>query len=108
MRIRGASLQFCLLFAGLAALAMLLPDRLMAQVLLPSTSQTGTITGVIRTPAGTPAPGIRVTAMRTDMVEDSVRGMASLAQTDSEGRYRLENVPPGRYYIAAGRVDLPT
>jgi len=108
MRIRGASLQFCLLFAGLAALAMLLPDRLMAQVLLPSTSQTGTITGVIRTPAGTPAPGIRVTAMRTDMVEDAVRGMASLAQTDSEGRYRLENVPPGRYYISAGRVDLPT
>ena len=34
--------------------------------------------------------------------------MVSLTQTDSSGRYRLENVPAGRYYIAAGRVDLPT
>ncbi len=24
------------------------------------------------------------------------------------GRFRLENVPPGRYYITAGRVELPT
>jgi Spy/CpxP family protein refolding chaperone len=34
--------------------------------------------------------------------------MASLTTTDNLGRYRLEGVPPGRYYVAAGRVDLPT
>jgi hypothetical protein len=27
---------------------------------------------------------------------------------DSTGRYRLENIPPGRYYVVAGLVDLPT
>jgi protocatechuate 3,4-dioxygenase beta subunit len=34
--------------------------------------------------------------------------LISIAQTDSEGRYRLERVPPGRYLIAAGAVDSPT
>jgi hypothetical protein len=33
---------------------------------------------------------------------------ASITQTDSAGRYRLENVPPGRYYITAGLIDAPT
>jgi hypothetical protein len=33
---------------------------------------------------------------------------SSLAQTDQQGRYRLENIPPGSYVIAAGRVNLPT
>lgn len=34
--------------------------------------------------------------------------MAAIAQTDAEGRYTLENIPPGRYVIAAGRLDLQT
>ncbi len=33
---------------------------------------------------------------------------SSLAQTDEQGRYRLENIPPGIYFITAGRVTLPT
>jgi len=33
---------------------------------------------------------------------------SSLTQTDEQGRYRLENIPPGSYVIAAGRVSLPT
>jgi hypothetical protein len=32
----------------------------------------------------------------------------SIAQTDSDGRYRLDNISPGRYYIAAGPVTLQT
>ena len=47
-------------------------------------------------------------AVGADSTDDALRAMASLTQTDSMGRYRLENVPPGRYYIAAGRVDQPT
>jgi hypothetical protein len=34
--------------------------------------------------------------------------LAALSQTDESGRYRLEDVPAGRYYIVAGRVDAPT
>jgi hypothetical protein len=34
--------------------------------------------------------------------------MVSLSETDNEGRFVLENVPPGRYYIMAGRIDQPT
>ena len=32
--------------------------------------------------------------------------MMSIAQTDSEGRYRLVNIPPGGYYVAAGSADM--
>jgi hypothetical protein len=32
----------------------------------------------------------------------------SITQTDSSGRYRLENITPGRYHIAAGPVGLLT
>src|SRR5207249_10723371 len=28
--------------------------------------------------------------------------------TDEAGGYRLEDIPPGRYYIVAGRLDSPT
>jgi len=59
-------------------------------------NENGTITGVLKTSAGQPAVGVRGAAM------------ASLVTTDAAGRYRLENIPPGRYYITAGRVDFPT
>jgi Spy/CpxP family protein refolding chaperone len=68
---------------------------------------TGSISGVVRMSDGTPAVGVRVSAVQTEAA-DSVTAMASLTTTDNMGRYRLEGVPPGRYYVAAGRVDLPT
>ena len=34
--------------------------------------------------------------------------MARIGQTDQTGHYKLEDVPPGRYYITAGFVALPT
>jgi hypothetical protein len=34
--------------------------------------------------------------------------LVSLVQTDNSGRFRLENIPPGRYYIQAGLIDLPS
>jgi hypothetical protein len=59
---------------------------------------------------GLPASGIRVAAMALqDASQDRVSAsMVSITQTDAAGRYRLEDIPPGRYYIVAGRVDLPT
>ena len=40
--------------------------------------------------------------------EARYQATVSLAETDSTGRYQLENVPPGRYYITAGRLDVLT
>jgi len=74
-------------------------------------SEGGAITGVIRTATGQPAIGVRVTALsRPDSPNDALDGaaMAAVAQTDATGRYRLENVAPGQYYVSSGRLDLPT
>lgn len=75
------------------------------------TNQNGTISGVLRTVDGTPAIGVRVSALaRPEAINDlaAASSFAGLGETDSAGRYRLENIPPGRYYIVAGRVDAPT
>jgi hypothetical protein len=74
-------------------------------------NQTGTIAGSLRTTAGTPAAGVRVSALAkpealAELNESS--SLAGIAETDASGRFRLENIPPGRYYIVAGRIDLTT
>jgi hypothetical protein len=54
---------------------------------------------------------VRIAAVpQTDTLEETAAGptLSSIAETDAEGRYRLEDVPPGRYFIAAGRLDFPT
>jgi hypothetical protein len=84
---------------------------LMAQGIPALPGQSGTVSGVVRTSAGTPAAGVRVSAMVPPDAgtEAALAGsFAALAQTDEQGRYRLEGIPQGRYYIVAGRVDLPT
>jgi hypothetical protein len=84
---------------------------LSAQGLPQVQNQNGTIAGTLRTSTGAPAVGVRVAALaQPDAIQDltSLSSFASLAETDSVGRYRLENIPPGRYYIVAGRVDTPT
>jgi len=66
---------------------------------------------VLRDNAGTPLEGVRIAAVsRGGTNEDSALGaaMAGLAQTDEQGRFTLEDIPPGRYSIAAGRLDLQT
>jgi hypothetical protein len=89
-------------------IALILSLLLTAQA---QSTQTGVITGVIRTASGQPAAGVRVSAMaRPESPADAISSasFATLAQTDENGRYRLEDVPTGNYYISAGRVDLPT
>jgi hypothetical protein len=71
-------------------------------------AKAGNVTGVVRTYRGSPASRVRVGAMRADAIDDALRAIAALSETDSMGRYRLENVPPGNYYITAGRANLPT
>ena len=77
--------------------------------LLPN--QGGTVTGVLSTADARPAAGVRVAVMVQPDNPGDVAGAAalvSIAETDDAGRFRLENVPPGRYYISAGRVEQPT
>ncbi len=73
-------------------------------------SQTGTASGVVRTATGEPAAGVRVAAVALPGPETAAGegALLSLAQTDSAGRYRLDNILPGRYYIQAGLIDTPT
>ena len=64
--------------------------------------QTGVVTGNLQTDAGLPLEGVRVAVTPANQaIADSV--LESLGLTDSSGRYRLENVSPGRYYILVGR-----
>ena len=73
--------------------------------------QPGTVTGVLRLADGKPAAGVRIAAVsQTAALEETAAGptLSSITETDAQGRYRLDNVPPGRYFIAAGRLDLMT
>ncbi len=83
----------------------------MAQGIPALPGESGAVSGIVRTSAGTPAAGVRVSAMVPPEAAPDAASAASfsaLAQTDEQGRYRLEGIPAGRYYIVAGRVDLPT
>src|SRR6185295_1345833 len=82
---------------------------LIAALFLLQSSTNGVITGRLTTAGGAPASGTRV-ALRpvsdTPPSSDSVQ--VSISETDAAGRYRLDNVPPGRYLITAGQVGRPT
>jgi TonB family protein len=72
---------------------------------------TGTISGRILSRGGQPAAGVRVSAMSVPepgVQVSNATALVGISMTDSEGRYRLENIPPGRYYVVAGLVDFPT
>ena len=92
-------------------IALLLTLLLAAQGIptLPGTG--GTISGTLKSADGTPAVGMRISAaVRPDSLVDSATqgALMSIAQTDENGRFTLDNVPQGRYVITAGKVDLPT
>jgi hypothetical protein len=73
--------------------------------------QGGTVTGVLRDSQSKPIAGVRIAAVaRGDSIEAVVNGvaMAGLAETDDQGRFTLQNIPPGRYSIGAGRLDRQT
>lgn len=73
--------------------------------------QGGTITGVLKDAEGRPAVGARVAALarpESQLEAAASADLSSIAATDEQGRYKLEDIPPGQYYIIAGRVDVPT
>ena len=91
--------------------ALLLWLTLVLQGVPPLPNQGGAVTGVVKTETGSPAANVRVVAMIPPDSPQDVAGIASMAtltETDENGRFRLENVPVGRYIIAAGKIDSQT
>jgi hypothetical protein len=72
----------------------------------------GSVAGILRLPSGQPAAGIRVyLTAPPGPGRGAPRGAGTIeiqGKTDATGKYRLEDVPAGRYYVAAGRVEAPT
>src|SRR5262245_62123355 len=72
-------------------------------------AQTGAVTGMLRFATGQPAVGVRVAATSPpDRATGRKASLVSQTITDDSGHYRLEDIPPGRYYLQAGAVDSPT
>ncbi len=72
--------------------------------------QPGTITGRLSQRDGTPASAIRIAAVPIEEAEGDAGTpvMMGISLTDAEGRYRIENIPPGRYFIVAGLISFPS
>jgi len=80
-------------------------------ILLLAQTQGGVISGRIVSFDGTPVAQKRVVAQAVLERADLALGasmLAGLTQTDNDGVFRLENVPPGRYYIVLDPLDLPS
>jgi len=73
-------------------------------------NSTGTVTGQIRAANGMAAMAVRVAAVPVEgnRAADASISPASITETDASGRYRLANLPIGRYYIVAGLPQTPT
>jgi hypothetical protein len=92
-------------------IALLLSLALALQGIPVQAQQAGRVSGVLKDTQGKPIPGIRMAAIaRPQSLDEAVTSaaMSSLAETDEQGRFTLESIPPGRYYIAAGRLDAQT
>lgn len=93
-------------------LALLLAALLFAPGQSLSQVQNGVVTGRLVTADGSAAVGVRVSAMSSPVAgngpNEASPVLMSLTETDREGRFRLADVPPGRYFIMAGLVEFPT
>jgi hypothetical protein len=94
-------------------------NALLALLLLlqATAARPGVVTGQLQTREGTPAAAIRISALPAPPL--NIRPSdgqnyyatippASTALTDRQGRYRLANLAPGRYFIIASVFGYPT
>src|ERR1043166_5249145 len=77
----------------------------------------GVVTGQVQTADGTPVVAVRIAAIPAPPPEArpeegtqyyTAQPPVSTAMTNGQGRYRLANIPPGRYYIVAGLIGQAT
>lgn len=77
----------------------------------------GVVTGQLQTPQGAPAAAIRISALPAPppniLPSDGQNYYATTAPagttlSDAQGRYRLTNLAPGRYFIVASVFGYPT
>jgi hypothetical protein len=73
---------------------------------LPDLVEPGAVTGRLVAPNGTPATGVRIAAVPAED-KTGAAALFGITQTDDNGRYRIEKIQPGRYYIFAGLIDTP-
>lgn len=64
--------------------------------------ETGTVSGVVRTPDGQPAAGVRVSALTGGGPDDAAALVVNQARSDDAGRYTL-TLRPGGYQLVAHR-----
>jgi protocatechuate 3,4-dioxygenase beta subunit len=83
---------------------------LLLQALAPAQTRPGTIAGRVLSVDNTPAANVRVSAMEATEANPAggTTALVGFSQTDSSGRYRIDNLPPGRYYILAGPLEFPS
>jgi hypothetical protein len=79
--------------------------------------QPGMVAGQVHTREGAPAVAVRVSAIPAPPPNIrpadgqnyyTIPPPVSTALTSDQGRYRLANIPPGRYYIVAGMIGQAT
>ena len=75
------------------------------QVKAPTPVRTGSLSGQLRSSDGGATSAVRVVAMLAD---DGSGKIVGVTQSGSDGRYELNQIPPGRYYILAGQAEYPT
>jgi hypothetical protein len=92
------------MFEFVMAIVMMAPFLIQAPQ--PAHLPGGTVIGVLRTNEGAPMAAVRVAVVPADETNagDVVQ---AIVQTDGDGRYRIEDVPPGRYHLMTGRMDSP-
>src|SRR5437867_153172 len=73
----------------------------------------GVITGQILAADGQPASGVSVLVAvgtlkngKTNLIPIAVSIPDTMAKTDNTGHYRIENVPPGRYFLLAQPITI--
>lgn len=66
-------------------------------------ARVGSISGRVQSQDGTPAAGVRVAAIAAGAGD-----LIAFTLSDNAGRYKIDDIPPGRYSIAAGLIGAFT